>query len=184
MTWSQRQQVMVHKATTAAGWNAPQRYMAMTRAGCLKHARTGRPSVKHPRNTNTQFELFMDLAEACAAKHGRRVPKPRDHPSWRHVCIKKHYDGWFAKAKAIAREGQDRMPATFNDGLIQYAIDHTSPKDDIDLYGTPQGLTECTTDQLYRVVELLKAMVGRKFIQAGLTPRSFEIPAEARRRAG
>lgn len=182
MPWSKRQQIMLHQAAKAADWTTEHRYIAMRHVGCPTDRATGNPSVKHIANTQTMFELLMELAEAHAAEQGRTVPRPGEFRSWRDKCRSQHWHKWHALAKAIAHEAIERMPARFDQGLIQYAINHTTSADNKAWFGSPQGLEECTPGQLYRVIECLKAFVGREFARAGITPRSFDQPASVRRR--
>lgn len=181
MTWSRPQQIMLAKAAAAAGWNDRQRYLAMRHCGCP--LRGGRPSMAHPGNTQASFELVMALAEAAAGERGERVPQARDGKPWRsHVG--RHTQRLERLAREIALEAVTRLPLVFNVGLTRYTIEHTTRDDEAEfrLHCSPERLDQLDGGQLYRVVESLKAHVGRRFVEAGLVPRSFDLPASVRRR--
>lgn len=182
--WSDLQRKLFLRACSAAGWNDAQRYIAMRHAGCPLDAKAERPSVKHPRNTNGQFEQLMALAEAHAAMRGRDVPRPREHASWRVAADfgRRRLEG---VARAIIAEASTRIPEVFDAGLERYIVEHTTASDDGALAGVrdPATLAECDGGQLHRVVEALRAYAGREFARRGLSPRNFTIPPGALRRA-
>lgn len=196
--WSKSQQILIHQAAKAAGWNAEMRYVAMLHAGCPKHPKHGRPSANHPGNSNDAFERVMELAEAMAAgsSEGSKVSPPRNYPSWSHAA-RRSLDRRRDLARQIAAEAVKRLPEVFaefpdgeqlaeapaRDSLLRFAVRHVTKGDSIDLCPIkPESLDQCDTGQLYRVIEMLKAWVGRELLKRGYTPESFEIPASVRRR--
>lgn len=212
MTWSKSQQILIHQAAKAAGWNAEQRYVAMLHAGCPKHPKHGRPSANHPGNSNDAFERVMELAEAMA-EPGTVTP-PRAHPSWSHAA-RRSLDRRRDLARQIAAEAVTRIPEVFDNplplgervaaqqpgegspdltisrphdlapaerllrGVIRHVTNHDS---DVLCPFKPENLDQCDSGQLYRVIEALKAWVGRELLKRGYTPESFDVPASVRRR--
>lgn len=183
MTWSMPQRTLFLRACSAAGWNDEQRYVAMRHAGCP--LRDGRPTLKHAGNGQAAFEAVMALAEAQAAMEGRSVPSPRGGGTWRDRSATSRR-GLEGKARQIAAEAIRRAPGKFDDGLLDYAVRHVTGGDSADLpvLARPATLAECDEGQMLRVVEALRAMVGRVFGECGLVPQSFETPPSARRRVG
>lgn len=183
MSWSQPQRTLFLRACTAAGWSPEQRYLAMKHAGCPIDGQAKRPSVKHARNSQASFEAVMALAEASAAIEGRSVPTPRNGGTWRDKSEGSRRT-LLAKAKRIAAEAVRKCPGQFDDDLLTYAARHVTQGDSTELPvgGYAYSIDLCDEGQLVRVVELLRAMVGRAFVQAGCTAESFEIPPVARQR--
>lgn len=158
-----------------------------------------RPSVKAPGNTHEMFAAVMMLAESCARARGSyngRFPRPGQHDDW----IAASYDTaqrLHHKAREIWAEAQQRMPGRFfgGDEALEKFVQRIVCADTVEFRGlfteTPERLDFCDAAQAVRVVEGLRAWVGREFYRAGLTPRSFVIPrsaieqvkAEARRHA-
>lgn len=186
MAWTPRQRTIFLVAAKAAGWNDDQRYMAMRHSGCPLKA--GTPSVTHPRNDNAAFERCMALAESCAGARGEHVPPPRGKRSWREA-ERAGADRMRNLAMEIAAEAAAVLPGRFDVGLITSTIDHVCAHDPVELR-TPEPahlvgrgpLWRLDSGQVYRVVESLKAHVGRVFLEHGLTPTSFDVPAAAKRR--
>ena len=190
MTWSKAQRTCFLVACSAAGWNDQQRYMAMRHAGCPLDSRRRRPSMTHPFNDRRAFVLCMELAERSASAEGRKVRPPRGDGSagaartWSEEAARERR-GWEIKAKSIIVEASRRLPEVFDDGLLTYAIKHTRGDDarELPINADPRTLAELDAGQLYRVVELLRAYVGRELLARGLTPQSFTAPPSASRRA-
>lgn len=192
MPWTARQRTIFHAAANLAGWPDERRYIAMKHVGCP--LKDGRPSVTHPKNTLTMFDRCMALAEADAAVRGKVVRPPGRYKSWReaerHEC-----DRVQRLVLAIVEEAKSLLPAVFDPpieegatvappGLLDGTVRHVCGNDDrefLPIDGVPRFET-LDAGQLYRVVESLKARVGRELLERGMTPRSFEVPAEARRR--
>lgn len=182
MSWSPLQRVVFLRACADAGWNDARRYLAMRHAGCPQTAER-RPSVKHARNSQGMFEACMVLAEACAGAAGRSVRPPNGHVSWREAAASGR-QRLANLARCIAAEAVERMPETFDAGLLGYAVSHTTVGDDPELCPIrPVSIEECDAGQLVRVVELLRAFVGRRFAAACVRPRTFEVPPGAAIRA-
>lgn len=194
MTWSPKQRTVFLRAATIAGWNDRTRYLAMAHAGCPTDHAAGRPSVKHPGNTNKMFARVMELAES---QGGGAVAPPREFASWREAAMHE-LDRSRDFARQIAAEGVKRLPlkfATERDGarlehddavaaVLHRIVVHCTDKDAPEFSSfRPQTITDCDTGQLYRVTEALKAWVGRELLAAGLRPECFDAPASARRRA-
>jgi hypothetical protein len=179
--WSDSQRTTFLRACSAAGWNDQQRYMAMRHCGCPLQG--DRPSVKSPRNTNGHFEQLMALAEAQAKLRGRDVRPPREHRSWREAAENGRLR-LVELARSIIAEGVIRVPDVFNDGLERYIIAHTTADDLGNMAGIPNPLSldECDGGQLHRVVEALRAYVGRELDARGLQPRNFVLPPSVIRR--
>lgn len=197
MTWSEKQTRIFLRAANLAGWNDAQRYTAMRACGCpLVKGTAGRgqatdvvprPSVKSPGNTHEMFAAVMMLAESCARTRGSyngRFPRPGSHDDW----IAASYDTaqrLHHKARAVWAEAQERMPGRFfgGDEAMRGFVARVCGKDPETFGGlfaaAPEHLHECDAAQAVRVVEGLRAWVGREFYRAGLTPRSFVIPRSA-----
>lgn len=187
MAWSKSQIILLHRAAKAAGWNDARRYLAMKHAGCPSAAGSSRPSVNHPRNDNRAFERVMELAESCAGQRGEVVPPPAEHRSWREA-VRRQGDQLRELARKIVAEAERRLPVRFADAhLLERTISHVCGHDHPSGFGLgldsrDLGIEHLDPSQLYRVVESLKAHVGRVLVEAGITPSSFEVPAEVRRR--
>ncbi|MCA9289370.1 MAG: hypothetical protein KDA05_12330 [Phycisphaerales bacterium] len=187
MAWSPSQRTRFLMAAKAAGWNDEQRYMAMRHCGCPLKA--GKPSVTHPRNDNAGFERAMALAESCAGQRGERVPPPRGKQSWRQAETQQ---GERIKRliNEVAIEAERCLPARFDRyKLVQQTIDHCCGNDEPAFSGPTSGRNSIggvqmylDAGQLYRVLESLKAHVGRVLLEHGIRPRTFNVPASARRR--
>lgn len=191
MGWSDAQRAMLFKAVAAAGWNDQQRYIAMRHAGCPcseadgGSARDRRPSVANPRNTHRQFEIVMSLAEASARGRGagKLMPGPgKPHASWADAAT-------FSASReqrlieAIWREAMTRAPAVFQAGGLIGFIERMTARDEtaVTLGRLPTTTRELDPGQTYRVLEGLKAWVGRVFAERGITPQSFTPHAPHRR---
>lgn len=193
--WSQAQRTTFLRACSAAGFNDAQRYIVMRHCGCPNQAAkqgggrdqggglsSPRPSIKHPRNTNAMFAAAMAIAEAQARQRGREVRPPREFTSWREAALSSRQQ-LVNKARCIIAEARERMPAWFDEGLERYIVEHTTAGDDGELVMVaPKSLDEVDGGQAHRIVEALRAFVGRKFAEAGITPRTFDIPPAAQRR--
>ncbi|MEN0021586.1 MAG: hypothetical protein AAF747_11985 [Planctomycetota bacterium] len=173
--WSDAQRFSVYTACKQAGWNSEQRHLAMKHVGCPVDSKLGRCTTKHARLTNTQFELLMELAEACAAQRGTAVKPPREVRSWRELVGKQGLP-LMRKAETIAREAHERQPKVFGPKLLDGMIERVTMHDLGEFAAPACSLQECDAGQLRRVVEALKQYVGREFARRGLTPGSFEIP--------
>lgn len=183
MAWTPKQCTLFLIAAKAAGWNDDQRYIAMRHCGCP--LKGGTPSVTHPRNDNAAYERCMALAESCAGQRGEHVPPPSKRRTWREAVAAPN-ERMRELAQRIANEAVLRLPAQFADNeLLRKTIDHVcgdelvSPDPSSPVPGTLHSLD---AGQLYRVVESLKAHVGRVLLEHGLTPESFTAPAWAKRR--
>lgn len=177
MAWSDSQLRTFLRAANAAGWNNQQRYVAMKHVGCALTAE-GRPSAKHPRNTQGQFELVMALAEsgARAAGNGKVFPRPKNGASWAEVA-RNATDRMVRLVESIAGEAERRLPEKFSRGFLVGFIDRMTRDDDMTFYAFMRPLRlirECDEGQTYRVLEGLKAWVGRELRAEGLTPESFK----------
>lgn len=204
MTWSQKQRLLFLKASGLAGWNDQQRYLAMRAVGCPCVATTipgfdaraglqSRPSIKAPGNTHEMFAAVMSLAESSARTRGAmmsRFPRPASgrvdsgQPTWRDAAMDTA-SRLIHKAREIWREAQERMPGKFfggDEALDAFARRVTAA--DASQFpdhfmAAPQDLDGCDAAQACRVVEGLRAWVGRDFYAAGINPRSFVIPHNA-----
>lgn len=179
MSWSKSQQIAIHKAAKAAGWNPQQRYIAMRHAGCpnLRDSGSGgRPSVSHPRNSNRHYELVMVLAEAQALTRGLGddMPRPGRGGFWKDSASDQRWREIEAVRK-IAHEAIERMPKTFDPYFLAGFIARMTRHDDKGFASVacPKDLTECDEGQIYRIHEGLKAWVGRELADRGMAPRSF-----------
>lgn len=189
MAWTPKQRTTFLAAVRAAGWNDDQRYIAMRHCGCPLKA--GTPSVTHPRNDNAAFERCMALAESCAGQRGERIAPPRGKRSWREA-ERAQGDRLRDLARRIAAEARRSLPQVFPASTLAGTIRHVCGEDDRAMVDRIQDFRDddgenllFTLDpgQLYRVVESLKAHVGRVFLEHGITPASFTVPASAKRRA-
>lgn len=180
--WSRAQRHRFFGAARAAGWNEQQRYMAMRHVGCRDFGDLGRPSVSHTANTNAQFEQVMAIAEAHAEMNGADVHPPRNHTSWRQASDRGR-DRQIGLARDIALEARRRLPGVFKKDPLPAAVYHVTQHDNEDFGGRGfDDIDDCDGGQVYRVVECLRAWVGRYFAKAGLEPETFKQPAEVYRR--
>lgn len=201
MPWTKLQIKVFMVAARAAGWNEDQRYMAMRHCGCpTRSDGVATPSVNHPRNTNALFERCMALAESCAGQQGVTIAPPKGKRSWREA-ERGAGDRMRDLAHAIVEEAIRRAPDVFfptrrvapdqvAPGLLDATIQHVCGNDPREVLGfirechvATWRLSDLDTGQLYRVVESLKAQVGRVLLERGIVPASFSVPASARRRA-
>lgn len=189
MAWSKSQIITIHQAAKAADWNTAQRYIAMKHVGCPLLGKTGdkdrRPSVSHPRNTNTHFDLLMALAESHALMQGRGDMMPRRRAGkkdgrhfWSDAAVD-HAHRMRQLAQRIAEEARLRMPTEFGTDFLEGFIVRMTHADDASVTGgagvaRPRHLLACDEGQCYRIVEGLKAWVGRKLAERGMTPHCFE----------
>lgn len=181
--WSDAQRRVFLRACNAAGWNDQMRYMVMRHVGCPNEQGKDRPSVKHAGNRQSHYEAAMAIAEAHAAEKGATVPKPRNADSWRTVG-NGNRKRLISLATRIAHEGYARLPGVFNQDALEWAVGRTSSDDavKVTLTGPPSKLEECDEGQLIRVVELLRAVVGRKLDERNMKPETFSLPASVIRR--
>lgn len=181
--WSDKQRVLFFRACAAAGITEAQRYIVMRHCGCPLDGKTKRPSVKHPRNTNAMFEQCMAVAEAQAGMRHQTVPRPREFRSWREAA-ESGRQRLITKARGIVAEAIAKMPGKFDAGLEQHICEHTTDDDDGSLAALqPRTFEEADGGQLLRIIEALRAWIGREFTSAGIEPSTFTVPPEARRRA-
>jgi hypothetical protein len=184
MTWSKLQRTTFLSAARKAGWNAEQRYAVMRYAGCASDVVNGRPSVTAVSNTNRHFRECMAIAEGSVLGQGGRLRPPKDFPSWDAACNDTRA-AEAALARAIAREAQERLSVHFDGNLLNAAVAHVATVTSNPLLPgvKPDRLEQCDGPTTHRVTECLRAWVGRKFLEGGLTPRTFQPPREARQRA-
>lgn len=182
--WSQSQRRIFIMASNAAGWNAQQRYLAMHHVGCPL-TDDNRPSVKHPRNSQRQFELIMAIAEGHAAlrEMDGKIPRPASHDCWRDV-VESSRDRQISLLRKIHSEAIDGAPDKFQVGTLNGFIQRMTKKDD-PMFGVdpPTRPEECDDGQLYRVIEGYKAWAGRELIDHGVMPRCFRVSRAMRQRA-
>jgi hypothetical protein len=181
--WSIRQRSMFFRACNAARFNDAHRYILMHHCGCPLDPISKRPSVKHPRNTSHQLELFMSFAEPVARHNGKPIHPPRNHDSW-DAAVNDKSSRARNMARQIIDEAIERAPVTFDAGLESYVVDHVcqhDPSGFLDVH--PESLDGCDAPTVYRVIECLRAFVGRRFAEMGIEPRSFRPPKSALKRA-
>lgn len=179
MSWTPKQCKLLHIAANLAGWNAQQRYMVMRHHGCPLMSSTGNPSVTHKGNTQRSYELVMAAAEASAASRGAdmsKFPQPAKG-TWRELSGQE-----FLRTRqliqAIAHEAVVELPDKFVPNFLSGFITRQTEKDvesACAITHRPTCLEDCDEGQLYRIVEGLKAWVGRAFIAAGRKPKSFKL---------
>lgn len=200
-------------ACSAAAWNEDQRYIAMLACGCALVEIDGvkRPSVKNPANSQRSFESLMALAESSANARGRTIPGPSlgtGHRTWWDVCGAES-DREIAKIRRIAAEACERLPGRFTDpsgivhGLALRVIAKDDPSVHLNVFAllpppsplegegpAPAGgeghidlLHQLDPSQVRRVLEALRAWVGRVMHECGVRPLSFEAPRSAVARA-
>lgn len=190
MPWSHKQRVMFLRACKAGQINAQQRYVILNHAGCPSSERdlpgVKRPSVKDSRNTQRQFELCMALAERSAISLGAgdEVPSPKGGGTWDEVASDQSA-GIRHKINEIWVEARTRAPGIFKEGGLEGFIKRMTARDakGFPTQGPVEHALDCDDAQLYRVLEGLKAWIGREFARAGLVPNSFELPKQRKRGA-
>jgi hypothetical protein len=184
MTWSKAQRTTFLAAATKAGWTADQRYMVMRYAGCPSDVVIKRPTVSAVGNSGRHFRECMAIAESACAQAGVKLRPPAEHPSWNDACFStRHEEEQFIRR--VADEAVRRLPVHYNESLIRWAVGHVASENSNPLLPgvKPETLEQCDGPTVHRVAECLRAFVGRKFLECGLEPQSFEVPASARRRA-
>lgn len=177
MGWSEKQTTVFLRAANMAGWNQQQRYMAMVHVGCPLLASDKRPSVKHRGNSQQSFELVMAFAESQAEIREvdmEKFPQPQ-RGTWRKLGQDQH-----ARMRdlitRIAHEAVTELPEKFGPRFLAGFIMRMTQNDSghmAALYPNPAELEQCDEGQLYRVLEGLKAWVGREFTRVNRTPKSF-----------
>ncbi len=181
MGWTPKQCKLIHIAANLAGWNPQQRYMVMAHHGCPLMHSTNVPSVTHKGNTQRSYELVMAAAEASAMTRGAdmsRFPRPAKG-TWRELSEQE-----FLRTRhliqAIAHEAVVELPEKFIPNFLSGFIIHQTKGDKESaaaITHRPTCLEDCDEGQLYRIVEGLKAWVGRAFIAASIKPKSFKVYA-------
>lgn len=184
MTWSKLQRTTFLAAATKAGWTADQRYMVMRYAGCPSDIVIKRPTVSAVGNSHRHFRECMAIAESACAQAGVTLRPPREGPSWNAACSDTRSEEE-AFIRRVADEAVRRLPVHYDEGLIRWAVRHVSSEHSNPLLPgvKPETLEQCDGPTVHRVAECLRAFVGRKFLECGLEPQSFEVPRSARRRA-
>lgn len=181
--WSRAQQVLAHRAAAAAGWNATQRYIAMTHCGCPKDAGLGRPSATHRRNSRWSWECYMALAEASAKGRGagQLMPPTLSGCSW-HEAAERQRRHVADKIERVAAELTEAVPDVFAAGFLAGFIARMTARDDASLtFGREaRCLDDLDDGQRYRVLEGLKAWGGRELARRGLRPLTFAPHASTR----
>lgn len=182
--WSRSQRIHALRAAVAAGWNDRQRYMAMRHAGCPDDRAINRPTISNPRNSQDAFEAFMAIAEASALSigNGAKMPRPARGGLWRDAAAQRA-DRTRRLIESIAREASERMPIIFKPGFLPGFIERQTKNDppEFTLGGLPRTARDLDEGQAYRVLEGLRAWVGRQFVRADIVPHSFTIPPHVRR---
>ncbi|PCI10400.1 hypothetical protein COB72_03355 [bacterium] len=181
--WSSRQCTMFFIACNAAGWNSAHRYMVMNHCGCPLDSKTKRPSVKHPNNTNRQLEMAMSFAEPVARSRGKSIRPPSKYKSWQ-AAAEDRAGRMRSHARLIISEATRRAPGMFDEGLESYVVEHVCSHDHSGfMESTPESIDQCDPPTIHKVIECLRAYVGRRFVEAGMNAQSFSIPKSARERA-
>lgn len=212
MSWTEKQRKLFLIACGLAGWNDPQRYIAMRACGCPCIVAGGRPRASKPRpdsgpgpetqdprpsvlspgNTHEMFAAVMSLAEASARTRGApmiRFPMPgrgdlSEPRTWRDAALDTA-DRLRHKAREIWAEAHQRMPGKFKgdeeslDAFVRRQTGGDTRDYPEHFACAPETLDACDAAQACRVVEGLKAWIGRDFFAAGIHPRSFVIPQGA-----
>lgn len=184
MTWSKCQRTTFVAAASKAGWTDDQRYMVMRYAGCPSDLAKGRPTVSAQGNTSRHFRECMAIAESACAQAGVRLRPPREYPSWNDACDSTRHEE-VAFIRRVAAEAVRRLPIHYDEGLIRWAVGHVASENSNPLLPgiKPETLEQCDGPTVHRVAECLRAFVGRKFLECGLEPQTFEVPRSARARA-
>lgn len=181
--WTRKQQQMVHAATRKAGWDSGERYLVMRHCGCLVDPDRGQPSVKHPRNTQRQFQMLMSFIEPVAAQLGDPIHPPAEHESWT-ACVNDQGARLRHRIMGLCEEAHRKIPSLYDEQLACVAVRHCADHDTVGfLPSQPERLDQCDLPTLIRVYECLRAWVGREFAVRAIKPRTFEIPRSARDRA-
>lgn len=188
MSWSPNQVKCAGMATRAAEWTERERQLVLAHLGVKRRPRVGespRCSANDPANTDEQFVAFMAVAEGVALGKGRgdMLPRPKHKGFWRDAAADR---GNRTKRliEVIAAEAVERMPSKFEAAFLAGFVERMTRNDHFSLSPkAPAHVAECDEGQLYRILEGLKAWVGREFYAAGYTPRSFIIPPNAKRGA-
>lgn len=177
MGWSDKQTTLFLRASNMAGWNDQQRYMAMVHVGCPLLASERRPSVKHRGNSQQSFELVMALAESQAEIREvdmRKFPQP-SRGTWRELS-QQQQTRMRGLITRIAHEAVTELPEKFLPNFLSGFILRMTQKDSREMAAldhNPSELEFCDEGQLYRILEGLKAWVGREFDRVDRSPRSF-----------
>jgi len=188
MAWSRKQQVLAVRAANAAGWTPRQRYMVMTSVGCvvtsimiMRDRRVSRPSVKHARNTNRQFELYMELAEISAIAHGSAhlIGSPAAHDTWGDAA-RAASDRVIGKIYLMFYEAEERIPSVIGEDAIEGFVVRMTRANTWPIGEPRDELKHCTGAQIYRIMEGARAWLGREYVKRGMTPQTFTIPASIR----
>lgn len=186
--WSHAQRNLLLKAVNLAGWTDQLRYVAMRACGCpLVGSSPSRPSVKATANTHEQFAAVMMLAESAAKTRGKGAsfPKPGgDADTWTEASLDTS-----SRVRDLIRriwaEAHAKMPAKFpgTEAALTGFVERQTKGDAEDYKGffefAPANLDECDLAQCTRVLEGLKAWVGREFYRCGIRPQTFYIPPSA-----
>ncbi|MGV6813701.1 MAG: hypothetical protein ACWA5W_01685 [Phycisphaerales bacterium] len=181
--WSPRQRSMFFRACNAARYDDAHRYILMHHCGCPLDPISKRPSVKHPRNTSHQLELFMSFAEPVARHYGKPISPPKHYGSW-EAAVQDKAGRARHKARKIIAEAIERAPGIFDAGLESFVVDHVCQHDPSGFMSVhPESIDQCDAPTVYRVIECLRAFVGRRFAEIGIEPRSFRPPKSALERA-
>jgi len=194
--WSPAQIKLAGMGSSAAKWNDAQRYIALRNCGCPKMEIDGelRVSARNTKNSQRSFEQYMALAEMSANALGNRMPKPSmgtGHRSWAEVCAAE-CDRSIALIFKIASEACARVPGKFHDasGLVAGLVRRITENDGTDgdtrcvyFTGVIEEIHACSPDQVRRVLEALRAWVGRVMHECGVRPISFDAPRSAIARA-
>lgn len=125
----------------------------------------------------------MSFAEPVAREMGKPLNPPSRYKSWQDA-VEDRASRTRRLAYAIVKEACKRAPAQFNDGLEPWVVDHvcgSSKSGFMDV--APESFDQCDGPTIYRVVECLKAYIGRRFTELGIKPNSFIVPRSARERA-
>lgn len=189
MTWSPNQIKCAGMAARAAEWSERERQLVLAHIGVRRRPRAGespRCSANDPANTDEQFVAFMAIAEGVALGKGRgdMLPRPKNKGFWRDAAADRG-NRTRRLIESIAAEAVERMPSEFDAGFLDGFVARMTANDHFSLSpaGARAHLAECDEGQLYRILEGLRAWVGRRFYAAGYAPKSFTIPAGAKRGA-
>ena len=181
MAWTPQQIKLHHIAAKAAGWDTARRSLVLRHVGAVD--RDGRGSSRARANTQAQFEHYMAIAEhaAHAAGNGDEFP-PADRLNRRRTWAEASLSATTRAQRlitVIAAEAIERLPGTFHDAFLRAFVLRMTGGDEPSLCGGsggahPTRLDECDEAQTYRILEGLKAWVGREFGRAGIKPTSFK----------
>jgi len=192
MTWSPKQVQLAGMAARAAEWSERERQIALKHVGVSERKRVGespRCSANDRANTNEQFVAFMAIAEGVALGKGRGDLMPcargKAVAFWRDAATD-HGHRMRRLVEQIAGEASERMPSEFPEGFLAGFVLRMTKNDHFAVSQRPGGTddaAQCDEGQLYRILEGLRAWVGRRFYAAGFTPRTFKIPPSVARGA-